>query len=92
MKEYEFNKNKYELNKEKKDLFDYEKVKDLFTSYFDNFDYVLGDESYNKLRLKGFCDKKNKNYKKINSIENLDNYIENYCAYNCRYFLLKKIK
>lgn len=92
MKEYEFNGHKYELFKDENNLFEYEKVKELFTSYFDNFDYILGDESYNRLRLKGFCDEKNKLCKKINNIKNVDDYINNYCAYNCRYFLLKKIK
>ena len=27
---------------------------------------------------------------KINNINNLDNYIKNNCAYDCRYFLLEK--
>ena len=31
------------------------------TDYFDEFDYILGDWAYGKLRLKGFCNKKNKN-------------------------------
>lgn len=91
-KEYEFNGKKYILDKDNGEAFDYEIVKELFTDYFDPFDYVFGDTSYNKLRLKGFCNKTNKRYSKINDINTLENYIENYCAYNSKWFLLKKIK
>ena len=90
--EYEFNGNKYIIDKGDKDAFDYEVVKELFTDYFDLYDYVLGDIAYNKLRLKGFCEKTNKKFNKTNDIKNLDNYIQNYCAYNSKWFLLKKIK
>lgn len=91
MKIYEFN-NKYELEKNYKDGFDYEATKEILTEYFDDYDYILGDWSYGKLRLKGFCDKKNKNFKPINDIKTVDNYIKKHCAYECRYFILKKIK
>lgn len=91
-KEYEFNNNKYILEKDDDKAFDYEIVKELFTDYFDVFDYVFGDISYNKLRLKGFCEKTNKRYNKTNSISDLDKYIADYCAFNSKWFLLKKIK
>lgn len=90
MKTYEFN-NKYELYKNYKNGFNYEQTKELLSEYFDDYDYVLGDWSYGKLRLKGFCDKKNKKYKKINDIESIDEYIKDHCAYDCQYFILKKI-
>ena len=91
MKTYEFN-NKYEIVKNYKDGFDYDAVKEVWTDYFDNYDYVLGDWSYGKLRLKGFNDKKNKNFKAINDIKKVDEYIKNHCAYDCKYFIIKKIK
>lgn len=90
-KEYEFNDKKYIIEKGDKDLFDYELVKSLVTDYFIDYDYILIDEAYNKIRLKGFCNSKNKIYKKNNDIKSLENYINNYCAYKCRWILLKKI-
>ena len=45
----------------------------------------------NYARLKGFNDSKNKNTTKINDIAILDDYIKNNCAFDCKYFLLKKI-
>lgn len=91
MKIYEFN-NKYEIFENYKDGFNYEATKEIWTEYFDDYDYVLGDWSYGKLRLKGFCDKKNKKFKSINDIKEVSNYIKNHCSYDCRYFILKKIK
>ena len=92
LKEYEFNNKKYIIEKDDNKIFDYETMKDLITSYFDDYDYIFADVAYNKLRLKGFCDKNNKLYKKNNDITTLDDYIKNYCAYNCKWRLLKKQK
>ena len=91
MKIYKFNDD-YELEKNYKEGFDYEAVKQLWTEYFDDYDYILGDWSYGKLRLKGFCEKTNKKYKKINSIQTVEEYIKKYCAYDCKYFILSVIK
>ncbi len=82
--------NKYELIKEYKNAFDLEDVSNLFTDYFDNFDYILGDYAYNKLRLKGFYEDSNKKSTAVNKFSYIDEYIEKYCAYECRYFILKK--
>ena len=89
-KKYEFNNNSYEIIKDYKDGFDKEAIENLITDYFDDYDYIVGDWSYGKLRLKGFCEKENKLNNKINNIEILDKYIKENCAYDCRYFVLKK--
>ena len=62
------------------------------TEYFYDFDYILGDYAYNKLRLKGFCEKNNSRFNKINDIKTKDNYLKELCAFNCNYFLIKKEK
>ena len=62
------------------------------TDYFDDYDYIVGDIAYGKLRLKGFYKKDNKKVSKINNIEDLDKYIKENCAYDCKYFLLEKVK
>ena len=61
------------------------------TDYFAPYDYIFGDYSYDKVRLKGFYDTKNPNVKDINDIKNLDTYKKNYCNYGSKTFLLKKI-
>ena len=75
-----------------KENFNEEETKYLFTEYFLDFDYVLGDYSYGKLRLKGFRDSDNAKVKDINNIKNIDNYIKEYCYLGSKTFLLKKIK
>jgi uncharacterized protein YutD len=83
---------KYELIKNYRDAYKLEDLEGIITDYFDSFDYILGDYAYGKVRLKGFNDKSNKNFKPINDYANIDDYIKNNCAYDCRYFILKKIK
>lgn len=81
----------YEVIKNYKDALDTSLVNEMFTEYFEAYDYVLGDWSYGKIRLKGFCDKNNSKKNNINSYENIDDYIKKYCSYECKYFILKKI-
>ncbi len=87
----EFFNNKYEIVKGEK-YFDKELVDTLLTDYFEPYDYIFGDYAYDKLRLKGYYNSNNENRNSINDIKDLDDYIKNYCAYGCHYFLLKKIK
>ena len=87
----ELENNKYELIKDSRNGYDSEALTEKFTDYFVDYDYIVGDWAYGKLRLKGFNEKGNKNYKKLNDISLLDEYIEKYCAYGCKYFVLKKI-
>lgn len=86
------NDKNYELVENVKEGFDLEAVKDKLTDYFDEYDYVVGDWAYGKLRLKGFNDKDNKNFNAINDVSLMKSYIQEYCAYGCKYFILKKIK
>lgn len=80
---------KYEVIKNEKDALDVSDLEGKITEYYDSFDYILGDYAYGKVRLKGFNDKNNKYFKPENDIQKVDDYIENYCAYGCKYFILK---
>ena len=92
MKKINIEKNNYELIEDKDNCFDYEVFASRYTDYFEDYDYIVGDYAYNKLRLKGFCDKKNPKFNKINDYSQKKQYIINECAYNCKYFVLKKVK
>ena len=59
--------------------------------YYKDYDYIVGDIAYSKLRLKGFNKKDNKNFNKYNNYCNLEKYIKENCAYECKYFILEKI-
>lgn len=93
MKKIEINKNNYEIVKEYKNGLDLDALKErcVETDYFDAYDYILGDWAYGKLRLKGFYNSKNKNCNDNNNYDNIDKYIKEYCAYECKYFILKKL-
>lgn len=82
----------YEVIRENKNALNMEELTHLFTDYFYDFDYILGDYAYNKLRLKGFCKKENKKWNKINDFEKIEEYINKYCAYECKYFVIEKKK
>lgn len=92
MKKITLENGEYELIKENKNAFNLDELTPLFTDYFYDFDYILGDYAGNKLRLKGFCKKENKRYSKVNDIALLEDYIKQYCAYECKYFILEKKK
>ena len=85
-------KNSYELIKNYKEAFQEEIFKERYTSYFESYDYIVGDIAYNKLRLKGFYDKKNKKVNSINNYSNLEIYLKENCAVDCKYFILKKVE
>ena len=81
----------YELVKNYKDAFNLEEVKELYTDYFKDYDYIVGDIAYNKLRLKGFYDAKNKKVKSFNNFKSVDVYLNEFCSYDCKHFIIKKI-
>ena len=91
MKTVTFLNQKYQLLENYKDGYESEAVEYLFTEYFLDYDYIIGDWSYGKLRLKGFCDKQNSKYNEKNDIDKKELYLKQYCSYPCRYFILKKV-
>lgn len=91
MKQIEINNQTYEIIRNDNNCLINEDLSEKITDYFDEFDYILGDFSYDKVRLKGYNDSTNKNVKKINDIKYLDEYIKDYCSYGANVFLLKKI-
>ena len=48
----EVENNKYKVIKNYKDAFEKELFLDKYTSFFDNYDFIVGDIAYSKLRLK----------------------------------------
>ena len=82
----------YELIKNYRNAYDEKEFLNRYTDYFEDYDYIVGDIAYSSLRLKGFYDAKNKKVKKINNYNNLDVYLKNYCANDCKYFVLKKMQ
>ncbi len=80
----------YKLIKNYNEAFNEEEFKDKCTDYFKEFDYIVGDIAYGKLRLKGFNKKGNRAFKEINDYSKIDKYISDNCAYGCKYFILER--
>ena len=64
----EVNNIKYDIVKNYRDAFDKDEFIEKCTDYFSDYDYIVGDIAYGKLRLKGFYDSKNKKVKDLNNI------------------------
>ena len=81
---------KYKLIENYRDAFNEEEFLNKCTDYFKDYDYIVGDIAYGKLRLKGFNKKSNKSFKSINDFSKVKDYIKNNCAYMCKYFILQR--
>ena len=84
------NNNDYQLIKNYREAFNEEEFLNKCTEYFFDYDYIVGDIAYGKLRLKGFYDNNNKKVKEINNYKFIDDYLKDNCANDCRHFILKK--
>ena len=82
--------NKYIVIKDYGDTINTINLEEIVTDYYDNFDYIVGDWAYGKLRLKGFNKHNNKYVKKYNDYNYVDDYINNKCAFGCKHFILEK--
>ncbi len=92
MKKVKINEVEYEVIEDINDAIDIDVLKEKITDYYDDFNYIVGDWAYGKVRLKGFYDSKNKKCKEHNDIKNVKKYIEEKCAFGCKWFEIKKIK
>jgi len=86
------NNEQYLVMKNVREALNVLELENRFTDYFSSFDYIVGDWAYGKLRLKGFNSKTNPNFKDINDIDKVEEYLEKFCAFQCRYFILGKEK
>lgn len=84
--------NEYELIKDFNQGFVLDEFKEKFTDFFYEYDYIVGDYSYEKLRLKGFYESENKKATEINNAKDIESYISNYCNFHAKHFILKKVK
>lgn len=85
-----YDEKKYEILKNYREAYNLEELQKRYTEYFEPFDYVVGDWSYGKLRLKGFYKESSKSARELNNYKYVDKYLKNNCANDCRYFILEK--
>lgn len=82
----------YELIQNYKDAWDAEAFKQRYSEVLDRYDYIIGDWGYEKLRLKGFLRDNHPKANKDTAYSGITDYINEYCNFGCKYFVLHKIK
>lgn len=80
----------YELVIDFKEAFDKDAFEKRYTKLLDKYHYIVGDWGHDQLRLKGFYEF-NAKVKFEDSIKFLEEYLIEYCAFGCRYFVLKMV-
>ena len=79
----------FELVKNDRDAFDLVQFENKYLpEYFNKYVFIVGDLADGILRLKGFSlDSKSPNY-----FHYIPEYLVESCAYNCKYFILKRLR
>lgn len=80
----------YKLIENYKDAFDLELMEKRYSDYLLKYDYIVGDISYQKLRLRGFFDDQRKGVPIDMKISNLEDYLVEYCSFGGAYFVLER--
>ena len=82
----------YKLIENYKEAFDLELMEKRYSDYLLKYDYIVGDISYQKLRLRGFFDDKRKGVPIDMKISNLEDYLVEYCSFGGAYFVLERVE
>lgn len=81
----------YELVVNYRDAFQVDIFQDRYTKLLQKYHYIVGDWGHEQLRLKGFYHDKVKHVDALAKIHALDDYLKEYCAFGCAYFVLKVV-
>lgn len=82
---------KFELVGSRGDAYNEDAINERWNEVLNRYDYIIGDWGYDSLRLKGFFDDRNPKATYDNKISTAQEYLDEYCNFGCRYFILKKI-
>lgn len=80
----------YELIENYRDGWNYEAFRERYNEVLDRYDYIVGDWGYNQLRLRGFFKENHPNVTKENSAVGIQDYIQEYCNFGCKYFIVER--
>lgn len=88
---YKVNDNLYKLVVNYKEQFNYEHFISRYNNILDKYDFIVGDISYEQLRLKGFYYNDCKHVPRDLKISSLEDYLVEYCNADCAYFVLERL-
>ncbi|MBZ2406755.1 YutD family protein [Liquorilactobacillus hordei] len=81
----------YVIEKNFRNGFDVEKLKERFSQILTKYDYIVGDWGYDQLRLHGFYAADSKKGFPSQSIDHMQDYLLEYCNFGCAYFVLHNL-
>ncbi len=81
---------RYELIEDKGGI-DTKALEERYSSILEKYDFLVGDWSYDQLRLRGFFYDKTKNVPLDMRISSLEDYLLEYCSFGCSYFVLRRL-
>ncbi|MBE3595280.1 MAG: YutD family protein [Candidatus Carbobacillus altaicus] len=81
----------FELIRDVRGAFQLEAFRARYLDYLDKYDYIVGDWGYGQLRLKGFYAENRKSAPPDQRIDALDQYIQEYCNFGCKYFVVRRL-
>ncbi|WP_225743512.1 YutD family protein [Marinilactibacillus sp. Marseille-P9653] len=82
----------YKIVENYRDGLDLEMLEARYSDFLEKYDYIVGDISYEKLRLRGFYYSKNKKVPIDMRISSLKDYLTEYCNFGCAYFVLERME
>ncbi|WP_051258486.1 YutD family protein [Atopococcus tabaci] len=85
------NGSRYEIVTDYKEALDLDMLEARYSELLEKYDYIVGDISYDKLRLRGFYEDDAKRVPIDMRISSLDDYLLEYCSFGCSYFVLKRL-
>lgn len=88
---FTFDDIEYKLIENHQDAFDMEMMEERFTDFLLKYDYIVGDVSYEKLRLRGFFENYRNSVPIDMKISNLEDYLVEYCSFGCPYFVFERV-
>ncbi|MCB8094292.1 DUF1027 domain-containing protein [Staphylococcus aureus] len=81
----------FELIENYRECFNEEQFIARYSDILDKYDYIVGDYGYDQLRLKGFYKDSNKKAEMSKRFSNIQDYIFEYCNFDCPYFVLRHL-
>lgn len=82
----------YKIVEDYREAIDLEMIEARYSDFLEKYDYIVGDISYDKLRLRGFYYSKNKKVPIDMRISSLKDYLTEYCSFGCAYFVLERLE
>lgn len=82
--------NKYQLISNYKEGWNEQAFRKRYSEILEKYDYIVGDWGYGQLRLKGFFEDDHVKATRQTKISHLKEYLNEFCNFDCAYFVLKK--